>query len=253
MVTGASSGIGLAFARALADQGHTLTLVARREERLKSLLAELPGSNHEILIADLASDSGLSSVTNYLAKHRCNLLINNAGASVLEPFYASDIQVQQKLLALNCGATTTLAHSFLQQAQAGDALVNVASIVSYLPTPAQPLYSASKAYLAALSECLWEEQRTRGVYVMALCPGITRTEFIATATGGKSGDDNLPALMVQTADDVVTEALAALAKRRKAIIVTGRANRMMLWLPRLLSRHRLINVLAKLGDPETAL
>ncbi|MCB1690433.1 MAG: SDR family NAD(P)-dependent oxidoreductase [Halioglobus sp.] len=253
LITGASSGIGRAFARQLALQGYSITGVARREDKLRELMGELPGDQHRYLVADLSHDAGVQSVTEALAQDRFHLLVNNAGYSVFEPFSQSELALQQNILNVNCAAVVTLAHAFLQQAQRGDALINLASVVSYLPTPAQPMYSASKAFVASLSECLWVEQKERGVYVMGLCPGVTATEFISTASGGAADGSNLPSAVTQSAEEVVAEALVALNKRRKAIVVTGRANRAMLWMPRLLSRHRLISILAVAGDPKRML
>lgn len=253
LVTGASSGIGREFAIQLAAQGYTVTGVARREDRLRELLTELPGDQHQLLVADLSSAEGVQTVTEALAADHFHLLINNAGYSVLEPFYQSELALQRNILNVNCGAVVNLAHAFLNQAQSGDALINLGSIVSYLPTPAQPMYSASKAFIAALSECLWEEHRERGIYVMGLCPGVTQTEFISAATGGDADGQTLPDALIQSTGDVVTEALVALAKRNKAIVVTGWINRMMMLMPRFLTRHRLIKVLAVIGDPDRAL
>ena len=171
----------------------------------------------------------------------------------LQPFYRSELALQQDMFNVNCGALATLAHVFLGQSQSGDALVNVASIVSYLPTPAQAMYSASKAFISTLSECLWEEQRNRGVYVMGLCPGVTQTGFIARASGGEAVGRPLLAIFIQTAREVVDEALLALEQRKKAIVVTGRINRLLMLLPRVLSRHRLIRLLGRIGDPEGVL
>jgi hypothetical protein len=234
-------------------QGYQVTGVARRADKLRELLDELPGDQHEVLVADLAEEAGVRAAADVLAAAHFDLLVNNAGYSVFEPFYQSELALQQNILNVNCAAVTALAHAFLQQAQRGDALINLASVVSYLPTPAQPMYSASKAFVAALSECLWAEQKERGVYVMGLCPGVTSTEFISTASGGRADGGNLPAALTQTAEAVVAQALVALQKRSRAIVVTGWANRAMLWLPRLLSRHRLIKTLAVAGDPERML
>ncbi|MEZ5572838.1 MAG: SDR family NAD(P)-dependent oxidoreductase [Halioglobus sp.] len=253
LVTGASSGIGREFALQLAQQGYTITGVARRKAQLQTLMNELPGNQHQCVVADLADDSDMRAVLDVLRNDHFNLLVNNAGYSTFEPFYQSDLALQQGVLQVNCTAVVTLAHTFLQQAQRGDALVNLASVVSYLPTPAQPMYSASKAFVAALSECLWAEQKVRGVYVMGLCPGVTESEFISTATGGAADGKNLPSALTQTAQAVVAEALLALDKRRKAIVVTGRANRAMMLLPRFLSRHRLLKILAVVGDPKRML
>ena len=172
---------------------------------------------------------------------------------MLQPFSESELELQQNILNVNCAAVTTLAHAFLKQAQVGDALINLASIVSYLPTPAQPMYSASKAFISALSECLWDEQRKRGAYVMGVCPGVTKTEFITRASGGESDGQTLPAVMMQTTEQVVAEALVALGRRKKAIIITGRFNRLMTLMPRVLTRHRLIRMLSVMGDPARAL
>lgn len=254
LVTGASSGIGREFAEQLAGRGYAITLVARREERLQALAGDLAGEGHDYLVADLASEAGRTLVGKRMEEQRYHLLVNNAGYSTFTPFYESPLREQQDILAVNCAAVQDLAHYFLKQAQSGDALINVASVVGFLPTPAQPVYSASKAYLVAFSECLWEEHRERGVYVMGLCPGITTTEFISTASGGESDGQSLPAALTQTTEEVVAEALRALDKRRRPIVIPGGANRAMVAiLPRLLSRFRLLKTLAVMGDPERAL
>lgn len=253
LVTGASSGIGREFAVQLAAQGYSVTGVARREDRLQALLGELAGEGHNYIVADLGSRDGVQAVVDELQREHVSLLINNAGLSVFEPFYLSELSDQHNILAVNCESLVLLAHAFLRQSEAGDALINLSSIVAFLPTPAQPMYSASKAFIASLSECLWDEQRKRGVYVMGLCPGITQTEFIAGATGGDADGQTLPKALIQTTDEVVGEALRALAARKKAIVVTGWVNRMMLLMPRFLTRHRLLKILAVIGDPDNAL
>ncbi|MFK7730334.1 MAG: SDR family NAD(P)-dependent oxidoreductase [Pseudomonadales bacterium] len=253
VVTGASSGIGREFAIQLAAQGYAVVCIARREQKLQELIAELPGEQHGYFVADLADAQSVASLSAELFSTHVDLLINNAGGSVLQPFYESELTRQQHIMNTNCAALVSLAHAFLQQAERGDALINLASIVAFLPTPAQPMYSATKAFIAAFSECLWEEQRERGVYVMGLCPGVTQTEFISGATDGESDGQTLPPALIQTTEEVVSEALAALNKRTKAIVVTGWINKFMLQMPRFLTRHRLIKVLAVIGDPDRAL
>lgn len=254
LVTGASSGIGREFAKQLAAQGFTITGVARRESNLETLMQELPGDQHDYLIADLSSSDSVKGVAEHMEKTRYQVLINNAGYSVLEPFYKSDLALQKNILDVNCGALVTLSHAFLQQSKAGDALINLASIVAYLPTPAQPMYSASKAFIASFSECLWDEHRARDVYVMGLCPGVTESEFIQVASGGNSDGNEIPGLFIQRVEDMVSEAMSALKKRKKAIVIAGRVNRIMTRLmPSIMSRHRLLKVLSVMGDPEKAL
>lgn len=253
LVTGASSGIGREFAMRLASEGYHITGVARREDRLKDLLSQLPGEGHRYLVADLGTESGIQHVVHELQRERVNLLINNAGLSVFDTFFESDLGKQRNILSVNCESLVVLAHTFLRQSQSGDALINLSSIVAFLPTPAQPMYSASKAFIASFSECLWEEHRQRGVYVMGLCPGITETEFIASATGGEADGQTLPKALTQSTEAVVSEAMNALTARKKAIVVPGWINRMMMLLPRVLTRHRLLKVLAVIGDPDKAL
>ncbi len=253
LVTGASSGIGREFAVQLAKRGYAIMGVARREQNLQELLRELGAGEHEYLVADLATPDGLQAVQEELGRQHYTLMINNAGFSTFDPFYESELEDQQKILAVNCGAVMSLAHAFLQHAKAGDALVNLGSIVSFLPTPVQPMYSASKAFIASLSECLWVEHRPRDIYVMGLCPGVTLTEFITGATGGDADGQTLPDIFVQTTEEVVAEALQALDKRKKAIVVTGWVNKLMMLMPRFLTRHALIKSLAVIGDPDNAL
>lgn len=253
LVTGASAGIGREFARQLAAEGYRVIGVARREQQLQELVTELPGDGHAYIVADLGTLEGVQSVMREIQQDRTHLLINNAGLSVFEPFYESELSAQHNILAVNCESMVMLAHTFLRQSEQGDALINLSSIVAFLPTPVQPMYSASKAFIASFSECLWEEQRKRGVYVMGLCPGVTQTDFILSASGGEADGQTLPQAMIQTTAEVVGEALQALSARKKAIIVTGRINRLMLLMPRFLTRHRLLKVLAVIGDPENAL
>jgi short-subunit dehydrogenase len=253
LVTGASSGIGREFAVQLASLGYSVIGVARREDRLKELVGGLAGDGHTYIVADLGTQDGVQAVMHELQRERVNLLINNAGLSVLEPFYKSELSAQHNILSVNCESLMMLAHAFLRQSEQGDALINLSSIVAFLPTPAQPMYSASKAFIASFSECLWEEHRKRGVYVMGLCPGVTETEFIISATGGEADGQTLPQAMIQTTTEVVGEALRALSARKKAIIVTGWINRVLLLMPRFLTRHRLLKVLAVIGDPENAM
>ncbi len=253
LVTGASSGIGYEFARQLAKAGYRVIGVARSEDKLQRLVAELDGDDHEYVVADLSSAEGQQKVCDKIGEQHLHLLVNNAGLTSFDPFYSSPAEKQRGLFAVDCESVVTLSHAFLSQSQAGDALVNVSSVVGFMPTPAQAIYSGSKAFSIAFSECLWEEHRERGVYVMALCPGLTRTEFITNATGGEADGSKMPAAMFQSTEDVVSEAMQALQRRGKAVLVTGWVNRLMLLLPRVLTRHRLLKILAVMGDPEKQL
>jgi len=241
MVTGASEGIGRVFAEKLAQQGYTLTLVARNEARLAHLLGELGAGGHKTLVADLSSPAGIDAIATELVGTHYHLLVNNAGSGLYGKFTEIPLAKQQAMTRLNIDAIVALSHAFLNQAEDGDALINVSSGLGLMPMPAAGTYSATKAFVAAFSQSLWFEQRKRGVYVMGLCPGVTTTQFNARAGG--TAKDTPPAAITQTADQVVRKALTALAKRKKPIIISGVANTVLSTVGRLLPRRVVANLM----------
>ncbi len=243
LVTGASGGIGYAFAHALAKDGYTITAVARSEEKLKKLTAELPSGDHRYKVADLSDPAHISQLADHISETKYDLLINNAGAGIYDWFAETEIAQHKRIMRLNIDAVTTLAHAFLARAREGDALVNVASILAFLPYAPAGVYAATKAFVLSLSEGLWYEQKGKGVYVMALCPGVTDSGF-HEAAGGQP-HEKPSAFLTQTADEVVSEALRALDRRKKPVIISGWKNRVGLFLTRFLSRKKLVSIVAK--------
>jgi short-subunit dehydrogenase len=224
LVTGATSGIGAAFARQLARKGFDLVLVARNADRLRATADELSagcGVRVEALPADLSEtgpDGGCARVEERLAA-RVDLLVNNAGFTTHAPFDAGDRDDEERMLAVNVRAVLRLAHAALPPmlAAGSGSIVNVSSVAGFFPTAGGPTYAASKAYVTALSEGMAVQYASRGVSVMALCPGFTRTEFHARAgisTGGIS--DRL----WLDADQLVASALADL-RRGRSISIPG--------------------------------
>jgi len=244
VLTGASEGIGRALARALARAGYRLTLVARNRQRLDSLLDELAGQGHEILVADLATTAGLDEAAAAVEKSRCHLLVNNAGAGAVGAFCEIDLEVQRALLRLNAEAVTVLSHVFLRQAEAGDVLLNVSSVVAFVPQPAQPLYSATKAFVTALTETLWQQVRDRGIDVIALHPGATETEFRRRASPDAKPR---PRFLRQIPEEVAAVALRALHHRRGPHVISGVRNRILVRLARLLPRRWLLGLIGRFG------
>ncbi len=244
LVTGASGGIGYVFAQALAREGYAVTAVARSEDKLKKLVAELPGAGHSYQVVDLSDPTQTAPLATHLSETHYDLLINNAGAGHYDWFGATPLATMQKIVRLNCDAVLSLSHAFLSKAERGDALVNVASILAFLPYSPANVYSATKSFVLSLSESLWYEQCERGVYVMALCPGVTESGF-HEAAGGQAHEK--PAgWLTQSAEEVVAETIAALRKRTKPVIISGWKNRAGLFLSRLLLRKRLIQMMGKL-------
>lgn len=237
-VTGASEGIGRAFARALAREGFAVTALARNAGRLQELIAELPGDGHRPLVADLGSSEGLDAALEAVRTGRCNLLVNNAGFGLRGDFARLPLERQLEMIRVNVEALVALAHAFLAQAEAGDRLVNVSSVVATLPHPTHPVYTATKAFVTSFTESLWANERRRGVHVVAVHPGATDTRFAERA--GPDPRRRRFGFPVQSAEAVVEEALAAIAKGRGPVVVTGIHNRMITRIARLMPRRLLL-------------
>lgn len=170
--------------------------------------AEVARLLYPILDHELASkrQNHVSRVADQLSATKYDLLVNNAGYGLFGRFPDQPLEKHLTLMRVNMNALVTLAHVFLAHAKPGDALVNVSSGLTFSPMPAAGVYTATKAFVTVLSECLWYEQKARDVYVLGLHPGPTTTEFQR-----RSGSDQLtpPKLLVQTADEVVGQAMAA--------------------------------------------
>ena len=177
LVTGASSGIGEAFARRLSDDGYDVVVVARRRERLE-LLGEV-GVASELIVADLATPDGCAEVEARLAAGGIDLLVNNAGISTGAAFEDTTIDVEERVLALNVRAVMRLTHAAIPPmlAAGSGAVINVSSVAAYTAVAGFATYSASKSYVSAMSESLAVRYASRGVKVMALCPGFVRSEM----------------------------------------------------------------------------
>jgi short-subunit dehydrogenase len=231
LVTGASAGIGAAFAREMAARGHDLVLVARRAERLHALAGELReshGSHVYVLPADLADPAAPRQLLDALRAQglQVDWLINNAGYGVPGTFEASDWKIHADFLQVLLTAPTELAWRLLpgMRARGYGRIVNVASLAGHVPGSAgHTLYAASKAYLIKFSQSLALENRHHGVHVCALCPGFTWSEF-HDVTGTRALVGKLPRFMWQDAPTVVREGIEAV-ERGEAVHVTGRVNR----------------------------
>ena len=244
LITGASSGLGEGFARQLAAQKRDLVLVARREDRLKTLADELAGRSGatvQTVAADLAAPDGPARLMAEISSRGLTIdtLINNAGFGARGAFVEIDLAEQQRMVALNCTALMALCHGVLpgmvERKRGG--ILNIASTASFQPGPWMAVYYATKAFVLSFSEALHEEMREHGVKVAALCPGATRTEF-ADVAGMR--DSALFKRFSGPADAVVRDGLAAL-EHNQAVKVSGALNTIMAesirFTPRLLARR----------------
>ncbi len=246
-ITGASEGLGRTFAIKLAQEGYDTTSVARNESRLKELMTELGNGDHDYIIADLSQNSGIERCHNRLKEIKYDLLINNAGFGRFGLFGDADIEEEQKNMRVNCDALVILSHSFLNKAVSGDALINLSSITNYLPTPIQPIYCATKAFIASFSESLWYQERERGVYVQGLCPGITKTQFIDRAAG-EFCQKKLLDMISQTPEEVINISLDALKQRKKPIVIPRIRNCMIAAFSTMMPRKLLVWMSGKICD-----
>jgi len=214
LITGASSGIGMEFARQLAERGLNLALVARREDKLKSLATELADKftiEIKVIIADLSRDDFLPNLKNAVSSLEIGLLVNNAGQVNTGAIVDNTLEEELKLLNLNCRAPLILAHEFGKQMRDRKCggIIFLGSVLSFASVPYWANYAASKAYDLALAEGLGAEMKEHHVDVLALCPGFTRTEFAEFA--------KLNDLMATDVQPVVKHALNKLGKSRIAI------------------------------------
>lgn len=184
LITGASSGIGLEFARLLAREGYDLIIAARRLDRLEELaegLREQRGCQVVTIQSDLSLPGAASELYQRVRERELvpTLLVNNAGFGELAPFEEMDPERVTGMIELNCTSLATLCRLFLPQiiAHGGGRILNVSSVAAFQPGPFMAVYYATKAFVQSFSEALSEELSGRGVTVTALCPGPTRSEF----------------------------------------------------------------------------
>ena len=235
LVTGASSGIGEAFARQLAAAGLHLIVVARRRDRLETLAAELidaHGVEVRVVAADLVTDDGVNAVVVAAAEVELGLFVSNAGFGLKGSFLDIPLTRQQDMVRVNCLANVTLLHHIgrqLRSRQRGGIIVT-ASTAAWQGVPYASAYAGSKGFDLLLAEALAHELSSDGVRVLALCPGPTATEGPAR-TG--VDPDRVP-VRPMTAEAVVSEGLAALG--RQNVCVPGRLNRLATWLTRWVPR-----------------
>jgi hypothetical protein len=221
LVTGASSGIGEAFARRLASEGTAVVAVARREDRLRALPGDV-----EVLVADLSTEAGIATVEARLARGDIELLVNNAGfgttcalADVRSERVAEEVTVDVVAVArLTRAALPSMV------ASGRGSVLNVGSVLSFYPLPHMATYSASKAFVKFFSEAVAEEVRGTGVHVTVLCPGLTRTEFQRVA--GAEDARNLPGVAWMSADAVARRGLDGVFAGR-VVVVPGILNRII--------------------------
>ena len=241
LVTGASSGIGKAFAELLAEKGYGLILTARRRERLDALAAEL-GQRHgvatQVVVADLADPDAAATIVEALGGARVDLLVNNAGYGVPGSYttvpWADHHAFMQVMVMAVCDLTYRLLPGMIERGWGR--VINIASVAGMVPAPAgHTLYGASKAFLIRFSEALSAENASRGVNVTAVCPGFTYSEF-HDVLGTRDRMNKMPAVLWLDAPTVAREGYDAVMNG-DSVVVNGRIYRALIWLTGVLPRR----------------
>ena len=239
VVTGATAGLGAAFARRLAAEGRNLVLVARTAARLETMAADLRdrfGIQVEVLAADLSTPEGCAAVAARVEEPErpVDTLVNNAGIGLYRPFGKASLADEQRLLDLNVGSVLALTHAAVgaMTARGRGEIINVSSVAGFVPRGASATYAAGKAWVTSFSEGLSLLLSGTGVRITAVCPGFTRTEFHARAKADMSGT---PSWMWLDADRVVADGLAD-ARAGVVISVPSKRYKALLLLVRVLPR-----------------
>jgi len=213
LVTGASSGIGQAFARRLGALGHDLIVVGRRRDRLEALVAELPQVTVRPMVADLATDEGVAAVAEACATEPLTLLVNNAGVAHYMPFAELPAAKAAELVHVKVAAPVMLSRAAVpgMVTRGEGTIINVAGMIAFSGPASleqvpvrRAVYAGTLANSVAFSQVLHEELKEQGLRVQALCPGIVATEFHE-----RQGFD-VSSVPRMSADDVVTASLRGL-------------------------------------------
>jgi short-subunit dehydrogenase len=240
LVSGASSGIGESFVRALGARDHDIVAVARRRDRLESIARQVRQRyrvNVHVIALDLSTSAGIEDLTGALDSMGLvpDVLVNNAGFGSYGPFAQLSLERELRMIDVNVRALVALTGHFLPRMidRGSGAILQIASTTAFQPVPYMAVYGATKAFVLSFSEAVARECDGSNVRVLAVCPGHTPTEFQAI-----SGVDQRPTrTSAQSADDVVREALAALDRGRSHVVVTGAPNRLTTQIPRVLPRR----------------
>jgi short-subunit dehydrogenase len=226
LITGASAGLGVEFARQLSKRGHRLVLAARRKERLEELAKEL--GNARAVAIDLSKANAVAKLMADIeaAGEQVEVLVNNAGFGLIGRFATLDPKRLRQMIDLNVGTLTDLCRAVAPQMlkRKSGSILNVASTAAFQPGPNMAVYFATKAYVLSLTEALHEELKPHNVHVSCLCPGPTRTEFGEVA--GVAADNGMFDKVAMAASDVVAIGLDGL-DRNKAVVVSGLFNKIV--------------------------
>jgi uncharacterized protein len=240
LITGATSGIGAAFAEAYASRGHDLILTGRRMDKLNAI-AQRCRDRFKVMVetvsAELTNGQDVAALAEKIKSSAVDVLVNNAGFGKLGPFSENAIESQIAMLDVHARATVVLTHAAVgrMKERRSGAIVNVASIAGFLPMPSGAMYSSTKSFLVIFTESLSMELRPFNIRVQALCPGFTHTDFHEKIDIPRERQKNKGVSRWMEPGEVVACSLRAL-DRGKAVCVPGFWNRALLTAVKLAPR-----------------
>lgn len=252
VVTGASSGIGKAYAKELAARGCHVVLAARSKDKLDAMAREI-NRQYGVQAYALACDLSKANAPRQLAEQifelglSVDILINNAGVGTYGRFEEIDPKREQEEILLNTAALVDLTHRLLPDMlrRKDGVIVNVASMAAFMPCAYSAVYGGTKAFVLSFSEALWAETRGRGIRVLALCPGATETGFF----DGVGSEEMGAGQKLSTPEKVVQAGFRGIDQGR-SYIIDGRSNYFMALMIRLFSRRRVALIMERMSKPK---
>ncbi|WP_167957463.1 SDR family NAD(P)-dependent oxidoreductase [Anaerosporobacter faecicola] len=245
LVTGASSGIGKAYAYAFAKRGDHIILTARRKEVLEQVAEDITKQFHTtctVIVQDLSDDDAAITLVKEIEKQglQVDILVNNAGFATKGLLSHSDFAKQQRELAVNIKAVTELTYLLIDKMaeRKKGTVINLASAAAFNPVPYNAVYSATKAYVLSFSQSIAYEYKDKGVYVLAVCPQATDTHFF--------DEFNKMEGRMRQPDDVVRSTFRAM-KKRKTICTDGKMCYLQALMPHFLSRKMCVRITGRVG------
>lgn len=250
LVTGATSGIGKAYAACFARMGYDLMVTGRRMDKLEQICSELSvsfGIRAEAIKAELSEEEDMGRLLEEI-QHRDNIavLVNNAGFGSGVEFSRNNLEEHLKMLDVHVRASVRLVYAVLPQMmiRKEGVIINVSSLGAYMPAPGSSMYSATKLFLASFTESLHMEVRRYGIKARCICPGFTHTEFHERRKEGKI--NKAGKFMWMEAEDVVKISVRSL-KRNKVVVVPGTINRLLIALTGLMPRRLYYFIMERSG------
>jgi short-subunit dehydrogenase len=250
LITGATSGIGAAYAKRLACQGYNLILTGRRKEKVTALANELSQAYHvnvEVIIVELSDSIELDTLVDRIENLNINILINNAGFGINKYFNDEDPRTQEEMVRVHIICPIRLIHAVLPNmiSRGGGVIINVSSVGAFLSIPKNSIYSGTKAFLRAFTESLHIELMGTGVKVQVLCPGLVRSDFHEKIGLSKSEQENTGLVRWRSPEEIVDISIKGIEKN-EVVCIPGWSTRIRIFLMSILPKQIYYSLVRKI-------